>query len=189
MCISRDRDFIRPAVDCRVAMADVEEFEENESKPGEDQANGVSERKMRSLLKKQLVDDASVAAFAQLGSSFFAAARARLGDSRDESGAPTAESVRTRHQRLAQDARLAAGRGQWDLRDRQPSRPSEDEGGEAEQEAERARVEAERLARLSRLDAKRKRLQGEGAGEDHESKPSGGVRRPRLSFAGEEDDF
>ena len=34
-------------------------------------------------LKKQLVDDASVAAFAQLGSSFFAAARARLGDSRD----------------------------------------------------------------------------------------------------------
>ncbi|CAE7631980.1 unnamed protein product [Symbiodinium necroappetens] len=171
-------------------MADVEEFEENESKPGEDQANGVSERKMRSLLKKQLVDDASVAAFAQLGSSFFAAARARLGDSRDESGAPTAESVRTRHQRLAQDARLAAGRGQWDLRDRQPSRPSEDgEAVQAEQE-EQARVEAERLARLSRLDAKRKRLQGgEGPGEDHESKASGGVRRPRLSFAGEEDDF
>ena len=49
MCISRDRDFTRPGLLLIVAMADVEEFEEIESKPGEDQANGVSERKIRSL--------------------------------------------------------------------------------------------------------------------------------------------
>ena len=47
---SRDRDYSPASFPVLiVAMADVEEFEENESKPGEDQANGVSDRKMRSL--------------------------------------------------------------------------------------------------------------------------------------------
>ncbi|CAE7665982.1 unnamed protein product [Symbiodinium pilosum] len=159
-------------------MAEVDEFEDSEAKPDADQSTAVSDRKVRSLFKKQMVDETSVAAFAQLGSAFFAAARERLALPRDESGAPTVESMRTRHQRLAQDARLAAARGQWDLTERQPVAERDDSG-------ERARAEAERLARL---DAKRKRLQSV-EDEDDESKQLSGSRRFRLSFAGDEDDF
>ena len=56
---------------------------------------------------------------------------------------------------------------------------------ERDDSGERARAEAERLARL---DAKRKRLQSV-EDEDDESKQLSGSRRFRLSFAGDEDDF
>ena len=61
----------------------------------------------------------------------------------------------------------------------------------AKQSKRQSELEWKRIALQDcrEMDAKRKRLQGEGPGEDHESKPSVGVRRPRLSFAGEEDDF
>ena len=39
-------------------------------------------------MRKQILDDSSVAAFSQLGASFFAAARARLAEPRAEEGPP-----------------------------------------------------------------------------------------------------
>mmetsp|Transcript_15473 Transcript_15473/g.36541 ORF Transcript_15473/g.36541 Transcript_15473/m.36541 type:complete len:152 (-) Transcript_15473:210-665(-) len=151
-------------------MAEVDEFEDGEAKP-EDKPAG-SDRKAQALMKRQMVDDVSVAAFAQLGTDFFAAARARLAQSRDESGEPTVGTTRARHQRLVEDARQAASRGQWDLDGKQSLRENADDG---------TRLEAERLARL---DAKRKRQ----ADEVDKDKVTS-VRRGRLSFAGDEDDI
>ncbi|CAL1162877.1 unnamed protein product [Cladocopium goreaui] len=144
--------------------------------------NVGNERREKALMRKQILDDSSVAAFSQLGASFFAAARARLAEPRAEDVEPTAEAIRARHERMVRNARWrpslhvdgaesSARPGTEELTDNKLAAPQDDFA----------------KAAVQRLLSKRK-FQGDEKEAKEEARPRN-LRKTALSFADAEDDF
>eukprot|EP00434_Breviolum_minutum_P002610 symbB.v1.2.002304.t1/scaffold107.1/size327550/20 len=160
-------------------MAEYDEFPEDGGDDANDaQGRGNNERREKALIRKQMLDESSVAAFSQLGASFFAAARARLAEPRaDELPEPTAEAIRARHERMVRNAK-------W-----RPSLHVEGEvvessnvkGSVVKGPSESPQDDFANAAR-QRLLSKRKRDE-----EEKEEKPRN-LRKTALSFAGSADD-
>ncbi|CAK9081034.1 Uncharacterized protein SCF082_LOCUS38656 [Durusdinium trenchii] len=151
-------------------MTDFDEFEEERSEANDGRGQ---ERRAQALMKKQILDDSSVAAFAQLGASFFAAARARLAGPREDAE-PTPEAIRARHERLVRNAR-------W-----RPSTEPVEEALKEEQTTLAAPSPHDDFANAARARLLLKRKREGEAGEAPE-KPSH-LKKTTLSFAGSADD-